>query len=75
MVGAGMGLTLVPALALAGARSETGPVVVRPFVRPGPTRRMALCWRRTHPRGSDHVRLAAFLASNLPPGVAKLGTD
>jgi LysR family hydrogen peroxide-inducible transcriptional activator len=73
MVAAGMGVTLLPALALSPEEEQRAHVAVRPFAGAGPARRMALVWRRTHPRGSDHQRLAAFLRANLPPAVKALG--
>jgi LysR family hydrogen peroxide-inducible transcriptional activator len=73
MVAAGMGVTLLPALAVAPDEERRSGILVRPFARGGPARRMALCWRRTHPRAADHLRLAAFLRQHLPPGVHALG--
>ena len=64
MVSAGMGTTLLPALALEG-RPTPGTVAL-PFAPPAPSRRMALCWRRTHPRAADFRALAAFVRENLP---------
>ena len=73
MVAAGMGITLLPRLAIADDEEARSHVAVRPFAAPAPGRRMALVWRKTHPRGADHERLAEFLRANLPPGVAPLG--
>ena len=73
MVAAGMGTTLVPALAL-GARSKAGTnAVALPFAAPAPTRRMALVWRGTHPRGKDHRLLAQWIREHLPEGVQAIG--
>ncbi|MEY2808066.1 MAG: LysR substrate-binding domain-containing protein [Planctomycetia bacterium] len=66
MVAAGMGVTLLPALAQKGARART---VALPFAAPAPTRRMALCWRKSHPRPADHLALARFLREEAPEGV------
>lgn len=66
MVAAGMGTTLVPALALA---NEARGAVAIPFREGGPARRMGLCWRGTHPRGRDHRLLAEFLREALPQGL------
>ena len=68
MVAAGMGTTLLPALALRG-RALAG-VSAIPFAAPAPGRRMALVWRATHPRAKDHRLLAAFVREHLPEGVS-----
>ncbi len=68
MVAAGMGLTLLPALALRDD-DKRSKVVARPFDAPGPSRRMALAWRKTHPRANDFQRLAEFVRAHLPPSV------
>ncbi len=72
MVAAGMGVTLLPALAL--GEPAVAAAAARPFADPQPGRRMALVWRRSHPRGADHRRLAAFLRTHLPPGVSAPGS-
>jgi LysR family hydrogen peroxide-inducible transcriptional activator len=69
MVAAGMGTTLVPALALGGREKGGRNAVALPFAAPAPTRRMALVWRGTHPRGKDHRLLAQWIRENLPEGV------
>lgn len=43
MVSAGMGITLMPALA---ARDNTAPLALRPFKAPAPERTIGLVWRR-----------------------------
>lgn len=50
MVAAGAGVTLLPELAGQGAYGSARSVVVRPFVRPAPTRRVGAVWRRTTAR-------------------------
>lgn len=73
MVAAGMGSTLIPALALRPDEERRTHVVVRPFKSPEPGRRLALAWRKTHPRAADHQRLADFIREHLPAGVRALG--
>lgn len=51
MVAAGAGVTLLPELAGRGAYGSARGVVVRPFARPAPTRRIGAVWRRTTARG------------------------
>ena len=70
MVAAGMGVTFLPALAQKGSRART---VALPFAPPAPVRRMALCWRKSHPRPADHLALARFLRDEAPEGVKPAG--
>lgn len=69
MVAAGMGLTLLPALAL---RKDEGALVALPFEKPSPGRRVTLAWRKTHPRAADFRELAQFIRLNLPQCVTAL---
>jgi LysR family hydrogen peroxide-inducible transcriptional activator len=65
MVAGGMGLTLLPALALRDGRAR-GDVAVVPFAEPAPERSMALVFRTSHPRARDYGRIAAFVREHLP---------
>lgn len=67
MVAGGMGITLLPALAVRDADPATATL---PFAGDAPSRRMALVWRESHPRARDYVELAKFLRANLPEGVS-----
>ena len=69
LVAAGMGVTFLPALAARGTKTKT---VALPFAAPQPARRMALCWRKSHPRPADHLALAQFLREAAPEGVKPL---
>jgi LysR family hydrogen peroxide-inducible transcriptional activator len=73
MVSAGMGSTLVPALALEGA--PTPGAVALPFVPPAPSRRMALCWRRTHPRAGDLRALGELVRAHLPASLVAVARE
>lgn len=66
MVGAGMGSTLLPALAVSDDEEARSHVTVRPFASPQPGRRMVLAWRKTHPRAADHALLAEFIRKHAP---------
>jgi len=68
MVAGGMGLTLIPALALRGLEAG-GEVVAIPFDDPAPARRMALVFRVGHPRTRDYHEIAAFVRGRLPESV------
>lgn len=59
MVGAGLGVTLIPAMARA-VETRSAPVAVRPFRAPAPTRRIGLVWRETSPLGPRLAQLAAL---------------
>src|SRR5579862_2288226 len=50
MVAVGAGVTLLPALAARGAYGSAKGVVVRPFVRPVPGRRIGAIWRKSSGR-------------------------
>jgi LysR family hydrogen peroxide-inducible transcriptional activator len=68
MVAGGMGVTLLPALALRCGGSGSSAAAV-PFSEPAPTRRIALVFREGHPRGADYVRIAELVRSRTPEGV------
>jgi LysR family hydrogen peroxide-inducible transcriptional activator len=71
MVAAGVGMTLLPALALRAPVTPSPSVMVRRFTPPAPSRRIALCWRRSSahrdllPRLADVVR-NCVAAQDLP---------
>ncbi len=56
MVATGAGITLLPELATLGAYRHARGVVVRPFARPAPLRKIGALWRRSS------ARLAAISA-------------
>ncbi len=70
MVGMGLGLTLLPALAVdAGPRVSRKSVEIRPFRAPAPGRTIALAWRKRAPFPQTFERLAATFKASLPEGV------
>jgi LysR family hydrogen peroxide-inducible transcriptional activator len=70
MVAMGLGLTLLPALAVdAGARQTRKAVEVRPFKSPPPGRTIGLAWRRRAPFPETFERLAQTLKGALPSEV------
>ena len=67
MVGMGLGLTLLPALAVdAGPRVSKKAVEIRPFKKPAPGRTIALVWRKRAPFPETFERLAQTLKDSLP---------
>lgn len=75
MVASGMGCTLLPALAVTDLEHGGRTVAAIPFASPPPVRRMALAWRRTHPRAADFALLASFIHEHLPDSVSAPRTD
>jgi len=71
MVAGGLGITLLPEMATAGARPLPRDLVLRPFAAPAPTRTIALAWRRRASRTRDFQLLAEFFRRE--PGWARPG--
>ena len=74
LVGAGMGATLIPALALRGAAMSEAGVVACPLHLADASRRVSLVWRRSFPRTAAIQALADVILSSLPNTVRRLGT-
>jgi LysR family hydrogen peroxide-inducible transcriptional activator len=68
MVAAGVGMTLLPELAVEPPVPPSPDVVLRRFVDPAPSRRIALCWRRS----SVHRELLPAVAAVVRDRVAAL---
>jgi LysR family hydrogen peroxide-inducible transcriptional activator len=64
MVGAGLGVTLIPEMAMA-VEARAAPVYVQRFPDPAPGRRIGLAWRRTSPLGDELRRVAEVLRTAL----------
>jgi LysR family hydrogen peroxide-inducible transcriptional activator len=60
MVGAGLGVTLVPEMAVA-VEARAAPVAVQYFPSPAPGRRIGLAWRKGSPLGKELERVAEVL--------------
>jgi LysR family hydrogen peroxide-inducible transcriptional activator len=73
LVGAGMGATLVPALALRGAWTTGAGVVTRPLDFPDAYRRVILVWRSSFPRTAAVQALAEVIGDHLPNTVFRAG--
>ena len=70
MVGMGLGLTLLPALAVdAAPRVSKKAVEIRPFKNPAPGRTIGLVWRKRAPFPETFERLAQTLKNTLPSEV------
>jgi LysR family hydrogen peroxide-inducible transcriptional activator len=57
MVGAGMGVTLIPEMALA-VETRSAPVSVGRFPPPRPSRTVGMVWRRASPLSDQLARIA-----------------
>jgi LysR family hydrogen peroxide-inducible transcriptional activator len=62
MVAAGVGITLLPQLASRGAYENTRGLVVRPFTRPVPSRRVGAIWRKSSARATAIEAVAGQIA-------------
>lgn len=69
MVGMGLGVTLIPALAGEGPKPTRRQVVLRPLAGAGAARTIGLVWRRRSPVAQTLTQLARTLADYLPEGV------
>jgi LysR family hydrogen peroxide-inducible transcriptional activator len=73
MVAAGLGCTLLPALAVPRLAGGGSGVEARPFKAPGADRCIGLLWRMAFPRSDDVVALGKFIQERLPKDVHLAG--
>lgn len=65
MVGAGLGVTLLPEMAVASERGRPDLRIV-PFAPPEPGRRIVLAWRASAGRQAEHASLAGLVRGSRP---------
>jgi LysR family transcriptional regulator, hydrogen peroxide-inducible genes activator len=65
MVALGMGVTLLPDMAVRSGLANIPGVVVRPLTKDAPARRICLAWRKASPRQPEFQMLADVLADAL----------
>jgi LysR family hydrogen peroxide-inducible transcriptional activator len=65
MVAGGLGVTLVPQMALAAELPSDGSLVARRLAADAPPRRIALAWRPSSPRKSEFRRFGGYAKSVL----------
>ena len=74
MVGAGMGLTLIPEMA-APLETRSAPVSVARFAPPGPSRTIGMVWRKTNPLAEQLMEISELVRevgqSRHDEGIAK----
>jgi len=68
MVAAGVGITLLPQLAVVAPVPPSADIVLLPFREPVPTRRIAMMWRETSVY-RDFLPKVAAVMRDLPPGL------
>ena len=61
MVAGGIGITLLPAMAVDVEVTKRRRLVARPFVAPSPRRTIGLAWRKTSARGPEFQRLGEMM--------------
>jgi LysR family hydrogen peroxide-inducible transcriptional activator len=64
MVAAGVGITLLPELAGRGAYGAARGVIIKPFVKPVPTRTIGAVWRKSSARREAILALAKQIEAN-----------
>ena len=65
MVGAGIGVTLIPEMAI-GIETRSSAVSIARLEEPRPTRTIGLVWRRTTPLGRQFAKLTGILKEAAP---------
>ena len=72
MVGAGMGVTLLPEMAVA-VETRSARVAVARFAGPQPSRTIGMVWRRTSPLARQLVQLSAVVRAAAGVGQGEMG--
>jgi len=75
LTGAGYGVTLAPALAIACGRASGDQFVTRPMRGPGAARRIRMIYRRSSPRAKALFELARTIRQALPAALNKSGVE
>jgi LysR family transcriptional regulator, hydrogen peroxide-inducible genes activator len=71
MIGSGNGATLMPGLAVTAPISQAASIRYLPFRQPGPSRKIALVWRKAAPRAAFLSQWAKDLAQHMAKLSAK----
>jgi LysR family hydrogen peroxide-inducible transcriptional activator len=72
MVGMGLGVTLIPAIAGTQSHGLEARVALRPLAAPGASRTIGLVWRRRSPLAPTMESLVKLLKEFLPPGTVSV---
>jgi LysR family hydrogen peroxide-inducible transcriptional activator len=73
LIGAGFGITLIPALAMRGSWATGSGVVAQPLAIKDASRRVSLVFRRSFPRRAALEALTQVILANLPNTVQPMG--
>jgi len=73
MVGAGLGCTLLPAMAVPYLTAHHRQIEIRPLVASKAHRRIGLLWRSSFPQADDLEELGRFIRELLPDSVQPIG--
>jgi LysR family transcriptional regulator, hydrogen peroxide-inducible genes activator len=73
MVAAGLGCTLLPAMAVPHLAAKHDRLEVRPLIAAKAHRRIGLIWRASFPQGEDLEELGRFIVALLPDSVEPVG--
>ncbi|OYW57587.1 MAG: LysR family transcriptional regulator [Rhodobacterales bacterium 32-66-7] len=71
MVGAGIGVTLIPEMA-ARVEARSAPVVIDRLAEPAPGRTVGLVWRRSTPLADHYTALSRIFREELMPAIAEI---
>ena len=63
LVGAGIGITLIPEMAVA-VETRSAPVVVTPFNVAGPNRTVGMVWRKTNPLATELLEISQVVRTS-----------
>lgn len=66
MVGSGLGVTFLPAMAVGAGLAQAAPVAVRPVAGPTPSRQIVVAWRAGSSRAAEGRLLAEVLKGSGP---------
>jgi LysR family hydrogen peroxide-inducible transcriptional activator len=69
MVAAGLGCTLLPAMAVPHLTARHKPIEVRPLIATKAHRRIGLVWRASFPKSEDLEEFGRFIRDQLPDSV------
>jgi LysR family hydrogen peroxide-inducible transcriptional activator len=64
MVGAGIGVTLIPDMAVP-VETRSAAVAIDRFAAPGPTRTVGMVWRRSNPLAGQFLRIAEVIRTSV----------
>jgi len=65
MAAGGLGVSLIPQMALAAELPADGSLIAKPLSGDAPPRRIALAWRRSAARKADYRRFGSYVKAVL----------